>query len=66
MEKSKDIEEPQNHENDHGSIQDRLNGALIGMKLLTSGRRTPTVLLRLSPPSPLLDEPFVISTDPSL
>jgi hypothetical protein len=27
MEQSKDIEEPQNHENDHESIQDRLNGA---------------------------------------
>ena len=28
MEKSKDIEEPQNHESHHGSIQNRLNGAL--------------------------------------
>jgi hypothetical protein len=27
MEQSKDIQEPQNYENDHDSIQDRLNGA---------------------------------------
>ena len=27
LEKSKDIQEPQNYENDHDSIQDRLNGA---------------------------------------
>jgi hypothetical protein len=28
LEKSKDIQEPQNHENDHESIQDRLNRPL--------------------------------------
>ena len=27
MHNSKNIQEPQNHENDHDSIQDRLNGA---------------------------------------
>jgi hypothetical protein len=27
MEKSKNIQEPQNYENDHDSIQDRLDGA---------------------------------------
>jgi hypothetical protein len=34
MEKSKDIQEPQNHDNDHDGIQDRLDGSCHGYKVI--------------------------------
>jgi hypothetical protein len=34
MEKSKDIQEPQNHQNDHDSIQDRLNRSCHGYETI--------------------------------
>jgi hypothetical protein len=34
MEKSKNIQEPQNYENDHDCIQDRLNGSCHGYEVI--------------------------------
>jgi hypothetical protein len=34
MEKSKDIQEPQNHENDYDSVQDRLDGSRHGYEVI--------------------------------
>jgi hypothetical protein len=44
-ENSKNVQEPQNHGNDHNGIQNRLYGSpAIGMNRLTSHRRTPTTI----------------------
>jgi len=41
MKKSKNIQEPQNHENDHDSIQDRLNGSCHWYEVIDQPEENP-------------------------